>query len=98
MLSGLAGDLVGGALYGAVRAPISQLARRLPVIGALGDEVALLAVTGIGANMTSGVVKKVMRKGFTFESVLLGNQLAKGALGGVRVANGNGNGGMGPTF
>jgi len=78
---------LGGFGYGLVRQPVSNFARQIPVIGGLGDEIAMLAVTGFASTQLSGIPKKIADAGFIIEASRLGSEsdiLSKltGALGG----------------
>lgn len=76
-------EAVGAAAYGALRQPLSNLVRNVPVIGALGDEVAMLAATYYLHNKVfkkNGIAKRAARAGFTIEASRLGSSLLSGAF------------------
>lgn len=70
-------------LYGAGRGYISQYAAKIPVIGGLGDEAAMLAVTYAGKKWGSGTIKKVATAGYNIEWYNLGRAFSAGGLGGL---------------
>lgn len=72
---------VDAMAYGAVRAPISnwiQSVVPIPVIGSIGDEVAMGLVNYMVAKNTSGMLKKVAMKGLVVENARLGETLTQG--------------------
>jgi len=69
---------VDAMLYGAVRAPVSgwlQSVLPIPVIGSIGDEVAMGAVNYLLAKNTSGMIRDVALKGLVVENARLGEAL-----------------------
>lgn len=69
--------------YGAIRAPISswfQSVVPIPMVGALGDEVAMGLANWFVAKNTSGIPKKVAMKGLVVENARAGEVLAQGLL------------------
>lgn len=69
---------VDAMLYGAARAPVSGWLASvlpLPVIGTIGDEVAMGAVNYLLAKNTSGMVRDVALKGLVVENARLGEAL-----------------------
>lgn len=76
-----------GLGYGVVREPLNQgikaLAGNLPVIGTVGDEVALGALHYFGAKGNWFGMKKLFITGLAVESHNLGRNLAGGALSGI---------------
>lgn len=79
-MSGVTGLLLGGAGYGVIREPLSQLSAQVPLIGGLGDEVALLALSWVMATRTSGIFKKIGKAGLVIEAHNLTRNLSSGML------------------
>ena len=72
---------VDAMAYGAVRAPLSnwiQSVVPIPVIGSIGDEVAMGLVNYMVAKNTGGMLKKVAMKGLVVENARLGETLTQG--------------------
>jgi hypothetical protein len=67
---------IDAMLYGAARAPLAQLmaplANKLPIIGGLGDEVAVGGLNWLLAKNGSGKVKSVAMKGLIVENARAG--------------------------
>lgn len=67
--------------YGAVRAPISNWVQStipIPVIGNVGDEVAMGLLNWMVAKNTSGMMKKVALKGLVVENARFGESISSG--------------------
>ena len=82
-MGGVGKLLMGGAIYGVAREPLSQLSAKIPVIGNFGDEVALLAVSYLLATKTSGIIRQAGRAGLMIEAYNLARQGTGGLLGGI---------------
>lgn len=66
-------------IYGAVRAPVSNFVQNavpLPVIGNIGDEVAMGLLNWLVAKNTSGMVRDIAVKGLVVENARLGESVA----------------------
>lgn len=95
----LVGQAAMGAGYGVVRGPMNQLlapiASKIPLLGDLGDEAALLVADVLIAKNSSGVVRDLATTGVTVEAFAigsaLGNRLLSGALGGGSAGASTGN-------
>ena len=62
-------------LYGAARAPVSNWIQKtlpIPVIGTIGDEVAMGLINYLVAKNTSGMIRDVALKGLVVENARLG--------------------------
>ena len=83
-LRGLGGKVVAGIGYGIVRQPLSTLTRQIPIpiVGGLGDEVALLAVSAFLSTQTKGIIRQIGNAGVYIESHNIGRNLGGGLLGG----------------
>jgi hypothetical protein len=70
---------VDAMLYGAVRAPISDFVAGvipIPVIGNVGDELAMGLIDYLVAKNTSGMLRDVAVKGLVVENARLGEAVA----------------------
>lgn len=77
--------------YGAIRAPVSQWIANtvpLPVIGTVGDEVAMGLLNWLVAKNTSGMLRNIAVKGLVIENARLGESLTQGMLGGTGSSSG----------
>jgi hypothetical protein len=64
-----------------VREPLSQLTARIPYVGGMGDEVALLIGSSVIATKTSGIFRQIGKAGVVIEAHNLGRMLAGGTIG-----------------
>jgi len=80
---GVAGLVLGGAGYGVIREPLSQLSAKIPMVGGLGDEVALMGASYLMATKGSGIIRKIGRAGLVIEAHNLARNLAGGVIGAV---------------
>lgn len=66
-------------LYGAVRAPVSDFVQKtvpIPIIGTVGDELAMGLISYLVAKNTSGMLRDVAIKGLVVENARVGEALA----------------------
>jgi hypothetical protein len=77
MFSGVAGKVAGALLYGAIRSPVSNALKSVPVVGGLSDEVALGAVSWY-LSRKQGVVGQIGNAGLVIEASRLGSSLTGG--------------------
>lgn len=80
------GAIVGGAIYGAVRAPISNMAAPLAnmiPLGGYADEAAMGIISYLAAKKGSGIIRKAGMAGLTIESARVSEALVGGAIGGM---------------
>jgi len=73
-------------VYGAVRAPISNLTKRftgnlLGQFGGIADELVMGFINFTIAKNTSGMIKRVAMKGIDIENARLGDALLSGGIG-----------------
>lgn len=65
-------------IYGAARAPISNLIAKyvpIPVLGGIGDEVAMGAINYLVAKNMSGIFRDVAMKGLVIENARVGEAI-----------------------
>lgn len=77
-------------VYGAVRAPISQWVQKtvpLPIVGDIGDELAMGAINWLVAKNMSGFARNVALKGLVIENARVGEALSSGML--AKASNGS---------
>tara|TARA_Y100000310_G_scaffold251876_1_gene258504 strand:- start:316 stop:798 length:483 start_codon:yes stop_codon:yes gene_type:complete len=82
-IGGVGKLMLGGAIYGVAREPINQLASKVPFVGNLGDEVALLAINFLIATKTKGMVRQIGRAGLMIEAYNLARGTGGSLLGGI---------------
>jgi hypothetical protein len=75
--------IIGGLGYGMVREPLNSLAKKIPVIGGLGDEIALGMVAYFAGKHLKGTAKTIARSALTIEAHNLGRQMLGGTLSGL---------------
>lgn len=78
------GAIIGGAIYGVARAPISNMAAPLTGMipgGAYADEIAMGLISWFAAKKGSGIVRQAGLAGLTIESARVSEQLTSGMLG-----------------
>lgn len=71
-------------IYGGLRAPVSDFVQKavpIPVIGTVGDEVAMGLLDWLVAKNTSGMLRDVAMKGLVVENARLGEAVVSGGLG-----------------
>jgi len=76
--------------YGAIRAPVSNWVQSvvpLPVIGNVGDEVAMGLINWLVAKNTSGMLRNIAVKGLVIENARLGESLTQGLMPAVSGGN-----------
>lgn len=73
--------IIGGFTYGVVREPINQLAKKVPIVGTMGDEIALAALALLVSNNSSGIVKNIADSAVVVEAHNLGRNMGGGLLG-----------------
>lgn len=83
-------------IYGAVRGPVSDKLQQvlpIPVIGTIGDEVAMGLVDYLIAKNTSGMIRDVAIKGLVVENARLGEALVgmSGILGQTQTVSNSAN-------
>lgn len=80
MFTGPMGLMLGGAGYGMIRGPLNSVTKMipLPVIGSLGDEVALGVASYFLATKGKGLVKKIGQAGLVIESHNLTRNMSGG--------------------
>ena len=78
-IGGVGKLMLGGAIYGVAREPLSQLSSKIPIIGNFGDEVALLGISYLMATRTSGMLRQAGRAGLMIEAY----NLARSGTGGL---------------
>ena len=71
---------LGGAGYGLAREPLNQLAKRIPMVGAVADEVVLMGLSFLIANYGKGIVKNIGQAGLAIESHNLVRQMSGGSF------------------
>lgn len=88
----LIGKAIISGSYGAIRSPVSNFVKSKVggQFGNLGDDFAMLILTGAGATYGKGTLRKVAESGFIVESALFGSQLTSGMLVGTKVSNNGG--------
>lgn len=82
---------VDAMAYGAIRAPVSNFIQSkipLPVIGNIGDELAMGVACWLVAKNTSGMLRDVAVKGLVIENARVGESLTQGFLGGGSTPSG----------
>lgn len=70
---------VDAMIYGALRSPVSNFVQNavpLPVIGDVGDEVAMGLLNYFVAKNTSGMISDIAKKGLVVENARLGESIA----------------------
>lgn len=82
-IGGVGKIMLGGAIYGVAREPINQLASKVPFVGTLGDEVALLAINFLLATKTKGIMRQIGRSGLMIEAYNLARGTGGSLLGGI---------------
>lgn len=82
-IGGVGKLMLGGAIYGVAREPLNTLASKVPFIGNLGDEVALLGVSYLLATRTKGMVRQMGRAGLMIEAYNLARGTGGSLLGGL---------------
>jgi len=90
--SDLMGTLIGGAGYGALRAPIanaiSPLTSKIPLPGGYNDEIGLALVSYFAAKQ-GGIIGKMGKAGLTVEAASMGSQLVNKGLIGAGMTGGS---------
>lgn len=71
---------LAGAGYGFVREPINQLAKNIPVVGNLADEVALGALGFMADKYGKGMIKQLGKAMIVVESYNLGRNFGAGSM------------------
>ena len=80
-MGGLGKLALGGAIYGLAREPINSLAKNLPFVGSLGDEIALGLISAVMATKGSGWIKTIGRAGVVVEAHNLARSMGGNILG-----------------